>query len=171
MKRCRLVWIVYLLIFDINGILFGQTNLLKNPGFEVWEDVSQIHFWNKESGCEVARDSTAKCEGHYSVQLKKTGKRNRGIYQDVPVTAGKKYTFRAQVLSTGEAVLGIVITWYSAEQKYLGYSGPKKSISKGRWQKMHLSDKAPPKAITARCKIRVYDGVEVFCCLDKVGFY
>ena len=142
MDHSKYLWMHCILLLSICGLVAGQSNLLHDPGFESWRDNSKLKFWEKESGCELKRDTTIKCDGQFSAQLKKSGKSNKGIYQDIPVQAGKKYTFKAQAYSDGNVILGIVITWYSANQKYLGYSGPKKSTRKGEWQELVLNEKS-----------------------------
>ena len=144
-----------------------QSKLLLNSGFEFWEGDSQLTYWEKESGCEMRQDTSA-CEGQFCVHLKKTGKNNRGIYQDVSVQPGHAYVFESKVNITGDAGVGILIIWYSVDMTYLGYSGPKKSVQKTGWQTLQLTVQSPSEAAIGRCRIRVYKNSKDFCLVDAI---
>ena len=60
MIHSKCFWMICIFLFCVFGILKPQSNFLENPGFELWEDDSKLNFWEKESGCELVRDTTIK---------------------------------------------------------------------------------------------------------------
>ena len=100
---------------------------LDDPGFEEWNEDGTLIHWIKESNVNLVQTTDTVYHDAYSVGLESTGSANRGIYQDVVVaddTCQEFCVYFYPVVNTGENDMGIVISWYDADNFVLGYTGP-----------------------------------------------
>ncbi|HEX9935105.1 MAG TPA: hypothetical protein VGB38_07915 [bacterium] len=171
----RKKWIprLFLCLFESAGFLWAQTNLLQNPGFESWPSAASVSNWVKESGVTLTKETVLMHGGSASAKMQMTGVSESGLYQDVAVSAGSAYTFKAWLFDGGgTAKIGAAIIWYDGAKKYLSkYAGPEKTTVENVWQQVSVSATAPAGAGYARCRIRVYDSNDAPCYADDTAFY
>jgi parallel beta-helix repeat protein len=101
---------------------------------------------------------------------------NRGLYQDIPATAGISYTETGWVYSPagiGSSGMGIVFTFYDSSNHALSPSSPNGYNSiKNIWQENTATATAPTGTAFARVRVRAYaDGANPAGYADNLKFY
>ena len=158
MLKRAMKWILVFVLLSLLSIsATAQTNLLNDGGMESWSSPDALSHWGKESGFTLTCESSQKHSGSNCARMQRTGISNKGIYQEVNVTAGNTYTFKAWAYRDGSnSNVGLVVSWY-ADDTYLSYAGPAKSSGVGSWEEVSLANReAPAGATKAVCRIRAY---------------
>jgi hypothetical protein len=157
-KATFLIVIAGCLIFSAFSSVSAQ-NLLLNGDFEAWtSDVPDN--WTVEDSVIVTQEETTVYAGLYSAGLESESGSNRGVYQEIPVTAGTLYEYSCYiygVAGTGNGGIGIYINWLDSGGSTISGSGPFYNASTGEWELVTSGDvTAPDGSVSARCRIRCY---------------
>jgi hypothetical protein len=137
--------------------LFGQTDPLRNSGFESWSS-GRPADWIVAGVSRVARETNERVEGGSSVRLEPAATSSEvSVSQDAAVSVPGSYSFSCMVLdTTANGQAGLTLSWYAGET-YLGYESSARSADGPSWQSLSIQNRmAPAGATVARVKIRAY---------------
>ncbi len=161
-----------LLSLVMGGVLFAQTNLLQNPGFENWSGGNPDN-WTIESGANVYQETGTIHSGDYSLKLEATGTSNSGVYQTVGgINGGSTYHISVwfySISGTGSGGLGIYLRWLDASGSQVGSNGPYYNQSTNTWEEISRDLIAPSNATQLQVKIRAYANSTVAGYVDDVA--
>jgi len=138
-------------------------NLLSNGDFSGWTSPTQPDNWTVEdtTKARVERSADPARSPIYSVKLTRlvegTGN-NKGLLQQLPVTANTEYTLSAWYLDNDvNAGCGLSITWRTAQDSFISNSGTVYGDSAiHTWQKVSKTGTAPTNAAKADILLRIY---------------
>ena len=151
-----------LLSLVMGGVLFAQTNLLQNPGFENWTGGNPDN-WSHDNGITVEQCSVADSvhSGTYSARVTLTTQTqsNADFYSDeVSVNAGTQYEVSFWIFDDDPAGKArLVVMWYDSNHNDLSTDYTIYSGDSNEWQHIIDTLTAPTNAAYARLDIRFYD--------------
>ncbi len=149
-------------------------NLLQNGSFETLaegrDDLPQGWdvFTSQQANVDVVKREQ---EAEQAVMLKaqQAANANVGIFQNVPVQGGAKYTLSSFVINDATNALKgsgygeMSLEWKDEEGKEIGRDRSKAwgpGLSKKQWTLQEMSAKAPSKAVSCNVAITLFDGPE-----------
>ncbi len=152
-------------VFVVLGLALAAAgaNLLTNGDFSSWSGSTQPDNWTVEDTTKALIDqSTDPVRSPlYAVKITRlvegTGN-NKGLLQQVPVTASTEYTLSAWYLDNNvNAGCGLSITWRTAQDSFISNSGTVYGDSAiHTWQKVSKTGTAPANAAKADILLRIY---------------
>ncbi len=151
-----------LLSLVMGGVLFAQTNLLQNPGFENWTGENPDN-WSHDNGITVEQCSVADSvhSGTYSARVTLTTQTqsNADFYSDeVSVIPRAQYEVSFWIFDNDPAGRArLAVWWYDSNHGSLGTNYTIYSIDSTDWQYLVDTLTAPDNAAYARLDIRFYD--------------
>jgi hypothetical protein len=158
MKRITLF--VLLLFMELN--LFNQ-NLIVNPGFEIWENISKPSGWSIAQNS--LQDSVYIKNGSYSCQHSGGTSAAKYLGQALSVVSGKQYGFsfffRTVITGTGNGCR-IWCYWKDAGGNNIGdpltdaVLRPSKYMKSDSWQQFSTVVVAPAMAVAFYLEVRTY---------------
>lgn len=124
-----------LVLLGIGGMARLDANLLTNGDFGIWVDDSTPSSWNVESRTYASIQQETGIFRSTPASLKITRNQNgtgnnKGVIQNVPVTAGTDYTVGAWFMTpempdtTQYASARVVITWRNSSSAAIGSTNP-----------------------------------------------
>jgi hypothetical protein len=152
-------------VFVVLGLMLAAAgaNLLTNGDFSTWTSPIQPDNWTVEDSTKALVDRSADPvrSPMYAVKITRlvegTGN-NKGLLQQVPVTASTEYTLSAWYLDNDvNAGCGLSITWRTAQDSFISNSGTVYGDSAiHTWQKVSKTGTAPANAAKADILLRIY---------------
>ncbi len=149
------------------------TNLLRNGGFELLAEGTQGFpdtwgtFTSHKDNIALIKGSSR--EGIQALVLSAQGesKANVGVFQRVPVQAGKQYTFAAHLMNDptnslkGSAYGELSIEWKDGDDNEIARVRSKSwgpGLSKKSWERNIVTETAPKGADSCNVVITLFDG-------------
>jgi hypothetical protein len=150
-----------------------ESNLLRNGGFELLAEGTQGFpdtwgtFTSHKDSIALVKGSSR--EGIQALILGAQGesKANVGVFQRLPVQAGKQYTFAAHLMNDptnslkGSAYGEMSIEWKDADDNEIARVRSKSwgpGLSKTSWERNAVTEKAPSGADSCNVVITLFDG-------------
>jgi hypothetical protein len=148
-------------------------NILRNGGFELTAEGTQGYpdtwgtFTSHKDNIALMQGSSREGIQALLLSAQGEGKANVGVFQRVPVAAGKKYTFAAFLMNDptnslkGSAYGELSIEWKDAEDGEIARVRSKSfgpGLSKKNWERNMVEGKAPAGANFCNVVITLYDG-------------
>ncbi len=154
--------LLYMLLIT-GGILFAQTNLAPNPGFENWADENTPENWSYESGITVSRCNVTDSvySGSYSARVLLTtdNQSNTDFVSDsIDVLPNTEYTFRVHIFDNDPAGrVRLVVHWFDSNMQALQSSYGTYSSDNSDWQVVEYTVTSLADAAFAKLGFRFYD--------------
>jgi len=152
-------------VFVLLGLLAAAAgaNLLTNGDFSSWSGPTQPDNWRVEDStlAKVEQSSDPVRSPMYAAKFTRlvsgTGN-NKGVLQQVPITASTEYTLSAWFFDNDvNAGCGLSITWRTAQDSFIANSGTVYGDSSiHTWQKVSKTGTAPANAAKADILLRCY---------------
>ena len=154
MKKYLLFTLLLMLVFVFS---LNATNMVQNPGFEAWTG-DTLDVWNIDDAVNVVKESTDVHSGLYAIAITTTSTSNKGVWQQLPITAGEQYIYSVWLKGngTGSNGMGILVTWRTSDGSYISSSTTKYNSDSLVWENVADTVIAPATAAIADLKIRGY---------------
>lgn len=169
-------------LVGISTSVIGATNLLRNPGFEDWQNESLPRNWAVEavSLTRVLREtdtvSSGSSSGRFIRLVAGTGN-NRGVSQHILINGDRQYRYSVRCFdNTPGIALGVFITWRTADSGFIRSEPVIQSRDASEWQTLTDTVTAPANAARAEFVVRTYGesgspaGLRVFADDAFLGF-
>lgn len=149
---------LFIFLVFTSTIVFSQTNVLQNGGFESWTDDIPDSWAQTTDGYVLSQEDTIIFEGSHAAKILLQNTDTQKLRQeDIPIIGGQHYIFRMQVLDNDPA--GRVRFWGYWEGDGTS-GGPQPSFyteDSPDWQLYEFEADAHPNATGLSLEIRFYD--------------
>ncbi len=158
------IWVDDLVKADVE-VVAASTETVPNGGFETWTTETLPDNWTGDTGLGVAKESTIKRTGNYSVKLTRnaTDAKYTNFTSDfVPVEVGKTYAITYHFLDNYNNIKGRHAYQFFKADKTTAIASPvygSYTVNSADWQELTKDVTAPAEAAYVKVITRLYGDV------------